>query len=118
MKSLGLFGINIPTKYGGLDLDERASSHIKLELSSGWLSLSALLSSHLRTSYYIAKYGSEEQKEKYLNKLAKGEIIAAHPNNEKNAKKMELMETRLGKNKEGAMTLSGTKDWVTNGKES
>src|SRR5258707_1243977 len=62
MASLGFFGMNIPSEYGGLGLDRPTMMDIDLELGRGWLSLGALLGSHLRTCFYFLKRGTVEQR--------------------------------------------------------
>lgn len=109
--------MNIPKRFGGLEVDEKTIAKIKVELSSGWLSLTSLLGSHLRVCAYINKFGTEEQKQKFLPALAKGDLIACHANNERNGKASSEWETTLTINQDNVMTLSGKKDWITNSRD-
>ena len=59
MKELGIFGLNIPKRFGGLEANEKTIANSILELSAGWLSLVALLGSHLRVCAYITRFGTE-----------------------------------------------------------
>ena len=77
MKELGLFGITIPEEYGGLGLDLTTYVMVVEELSRGWISISGVINTHFIGSYLLMKYGSDEQKQKYLPRMATGEIRAA-----------------------------------------
>src|SRR5689334_5141644 len=69
MKELGLFGITIPEEYGGLGLDLTTYAMIVEELSRGWISISGIVNTHFIGSYLLMKFGTEEQKQKYLPKM-------------------------------------------------
>ena len=77
MKELGLFGVTIPEEYGGMGLDLTTYAMIVEELSRGWISISGVVNTHFIGSYLLMKFGSEEQKQKYLPRMATGEIRAA-----------------------------------------
>lgn len=74
MRELGLFGINIPTEYGGLGLDFTTFAMIFEELSKGWMSVSGIIGTHHILSHVVATYGTVEQKVRILPKMATGEI--------------------------------------------
>src|SRR5881227_3374494 len=77
MKELGLFGATIPEEYGGMGLDLTTYAMIVEELSRGWISISGIVNTHFIGSYLLMKFGSEEQRQKYLPRMATGEIRAA-----------------------------------------
>src|SRR5260370_34741261 len=77
MKELGLFGVTIPEEYGGMGLDLTTYAMIVEELSRGWISISGIVNTHFIGSYLLMKFGSEEQRRKYLPRMATGEIRAA-----------------------------------------
>src|SRR5688500_19657780 len=77
MKELGLFGVTIPEEYGGMALDLTTYAMIVEELSRGWISISGIVNTHFIGSYLLMKFGSDEQKEKYLQQMATGEMRAA-----------------------------------------
>ena len=72
MKELGLFGVTIPEEYGGMGLDLTTYAMIVEELSRGWISISGVVNTHFIGSYLLMKFGTDEQKEKYLPKMATG----------------------------------------------
>src|SRR6201995_5501482 len=80
MKELGLFGVPIPEEYGGMGLDLTTYAMIVEELSRGWISISGVVNTHFIGSYLGMKFGTEEQKQYFLPKMATGEIRAARPN--------------------------------------
>ena len=74
MKVLGLFGATIPEQYGGLGLSAGIYAHIVERVSAVWMSISGIFNSHLILSAAIEKFASEEQKERFLPLLARGEL--------------------------------------------
>ena len=115
MKELGLFGTTIPEEYGGMGLDLTTYAMIVEELSRGWISISGIINTHFIGSYLLMKFGSEEQKQKYLPQMATGDLRAA----------FSLSEPELGSDVQAIKTaakkdgddyvINGQKMWVTNG---
>src|SRR6185436_10530794 len=77
MRELGLFGVTIPEEFGGMGLDLTTYAMIVEELSRGWISISGIVNTHFIGSYLLMKFGTDEQKETFLPKMATGEIRAA-----------------------------------------
>ena len=77
MKELGLFGVTIPEDFDGMGLDLTTYAMIVEELSRGWISISGIVNTHFIGSYLLMKFGTDEQKQKYLPKMASGEMRAA-----------------------------------------
>src|SRR5215813_15177013 len=77
MKELGLFGVTIPEEYGGMGLDLTTYVMLVEELSRGWISISGIVNTHFIGSYLLMKFGTDAQREKYLPKMATGELRAA-----------------------------------------
>src|SRR5436190_5546637 len=77
MKELGLFGVTIPEEHGGMGLDLTTYAMIVEELSRGWISISGVVNTHFIGSYLLMQFGTDEQKETFLPKMATGEIRAA-----------------------------------------
>ena len=74
LQELGLFGITIPSEYGGLDLDFTTFAMIFEEISKGWMSLSGIIGTHHVLSHIISMYGTSEQKTRILPRMATGEL--------------------------------------------
>ncbi len=116
MKELGLFGVTIGEEYGGLGLDLTTYSMIVEELSRGWISISGVINTHFIGSYLLMKFGTDEQKEKYLPRMATGEIRAAFSLSEPElGSDVQAIKTSAQKRDDGAYEINGQKMWVTNG---
>ena len=116
MKELGLFGVTIPEEYGGMGLDLTTYAMIVEELSRGWISISGVVNTHFIGSYLLLKFGSEEQKQRFLPKMATGEIRAAFSLSEPElGSDVQAIKTSARKLDDGAYEINGTKMWVTNG---
>src|SRR3977135_465805 len=77
MMELGLFGVTIPEEYGGMELDLTTYAMIVEELSRGWISISGIVNTHFIGSYLLMKFGTDEQRQRYLPQMATGEMRAA-----------------------------------------
>src|SRR5438309_5812854 len=113
MKELGLFGITIPEEYGGLGLDLTTYAMVVEELSRGWISISGVINTHFIGSYLLLKFGTDEQKQKYLPKMATGEIRAAFSLSEPElGSDVQAIKTAAKKLDDGSYEINGTKMWV------
>ena len=74
LQELGLFGITIPIEYGGMELDFTTFAMIFEEISKGWMSLSGIIGTHHVLSHIVSIYGTDEQKERILPRMATGEL--------------------------------------------
>src|SRR4030088_1543910 len=116
MKELGLFGVTIPEEYGGMGLDLTTYAMIVEELSRGWISISGVINTHFIGSYLLMKFGSEEQRQKYLPRMATGEIRAAFSLSEPElGSDVQAIKTSAKKAQDGTYEINGSKMWVTNG---
>jgi alkylation response protein AidB-like acyl-CoA dehydrogenase len=116
MKELGLFGVTIPEEYDGMGLDLSTYAMIVEELSRGWISISGIVNTHFIGSYLLMKFGSEEQKQRYLPRMATGEIRAAFSLSEPElGSDVQAIKTSAKKTDDGDYEINGQKMWVTNG---
>jgi alkylation response protein AidB-like acyl-CoA dehydrogenase len=116
MKELGLFGVTIPEEYGGMGLDLTTYAMIVEELSRGWISISGVVNTHFIGSYLLMKFGTDEQKDKFLPKMATGEIRAAFSLSEPEVgSDVQGIKAAAKKDDDGKWELNGQKMWVTNG---
>jgi alkylation response protein AidB-like acyl-CoA dehydrogenase len=116
MKELGLFGITIPEEYGGLGLDLTTYSMVVEELSRGWISISGVINTHFIGTYLLLKFGTEEQKQKYLPEMATGELRAAFSLSEPElGSDVQAIKTSAKKVDGDKYEINGQKMWVTNG---
>ena len=115
MKELGLFGVTIPEEYGGMGLDLTTYVMIVEELSRGWISISGIINTHFIGSYLLMKYGTDEQKQKDLPRMATGEIRAAFSLSEPEmGSDVQALKTNAKKDGD-YYVINGQKMWVTNG---
>ena len=114
---LGLMGVLVPEEYGGSGLGYFEYIQIIVEISKvcGSIGLSVAAHNSLCTNH-ILTFGSEEQKKRYLPKLASAEHIGAWGLTESNTGS-DAMRMKCVAEKEGDYyVLSGTKNWITHGK--
>ena len=98
----------------GLDLTTYAM--IVEELSRGWISISGVVNTHFIGSYLLMNFGTEEQKQKYLPRMATGEIRAAFSLSEPElGSDVQAIKTSAKKQDDGTWEINGQKMWVTNG---
>ena len=115
MRELGLFGIAVPERYGGLGVDTLTYALVQTELSRGWMSLSGVLNTHSIAAWMIATFGTEEQRERLLPRLATGELRSAYSMTEPHAgSDVQSIRTRAERDGDDYV-LTGRKTWVTNG---
>ena len=116
MKELGLFGVTIPEEYGGMGLDLTTYTMIVEELSRGWISVSGIVNTHFIGSYLLMKFGTDEQKDHFLPRMATGELRAAFSLSEPEVgSDVQGIKGAAKRTGDGDWELNGQKMWVTNG---
>ena len=116
MKELGFFGFTIPEKYGGIGLDYVTYALVIEEITRYWMSVSGILNSHLIMCHIIEKYGTEEQKETFLPKLATGEFRGGLALSEADAGTDVQNISTKAELKGDCYIINGSKMWITNGR--
>src|ERR671914_1497864 len=108
--------IPIPEEYGGMGLDLTTYATIVEELSRGWISVSGIVNTHFIGSYLLMKFGTDEQKQEFLPRMATGEIRAAFSLSEPEVgSDVQGIKSTAKKTDGGDWELNGQKMWVTNG---
>jgi alkylation response protein AidB-like acyl-CoA dehydrogenase len=117
LKELGLFGLIIPEEFGGLGISSRGYARIVEEMCKFDASTSLTVGAHCSIGMKgVVLFGNQEQKLKYLPKLATGEMVAAFCLTESGAgSDAASIKTSAVKNSDGSWTLNGEKIWITNG---
>jgi len=115
MKQLGLFGVTIPEAYGGLGLDLLTYIAVVEELSYGWMSLSGVVNTHTIAASIINANGTEEQKQRWLPRLATGELRGCLSLSESDAGSDTRNISCRAERDGDEYVITGTKMWVTNG---
>jgi len=118
LADLGILGMSIPAEYGGIKTDALSLMVTLEELSRALPSLAVIISVHCSLfCYAILKYGSDRQKEKYLPKAARGEMLGAFALTEP-AAGSDIRGLKSKAEKKGDVyILNGTKAWVTTGSD-
>ena len=117
LKELGLFGLIIPEEYGGLGLSNSAYSRVIQQLTRYDGSTALTVGAHSSIGMKgLLLFGSPEQKDRYLPRLASGEFIAAFCLTEAGAgSDAGSIKTTAVKQSDDSWLLNGEKIWITNG---
>lgn len=116
MADLGFMGIMVNPKYGGSGMNTVSYVIIMEELSKVDASAGVIVSvNNSLVNWGIEKYGTEEQKEKYLTPLATGEKLGAFALSEPEAGSDATHQRTIAKDMGDYYLLNGVKNWITNG---
>jgi alkylation response protein AidB-like acyl-CoA dehydrogenase len=116
MGDLGFLGIMVDSKYGGSGMDAISYVLIMEELSKIDASASVIVSvNNSLVCYGLEAYGSEDQKQKYLTKLATGEFVGAFCLSEPEAGSDATSQSTTAIDKGDHYIINGTKNWITSG---
>ena len=114
MRKIGLFGLNVPERYGGADLDTTTFAMIFEEIARGWLGLAGVIGSHSVLCDVLNRFGSEDQKQRFLPGLASGErrggICLSESNAGTDLQNIGTVAKRVG----DGYIVNGSKMWITN----
>lgn len=115
LKELGIFGLMIPEEYDGLGESLLTYALCVEEIARGWMSVSGVINTHFIVAYMLMRHGTEEQKQKYLPKMAAGEIRGSFSMSEPGlGSDVSAIKTKASKTDEG-YEITGQKMWLTNG---
>jgi acyl-CoA dehydrogenase family protein 9 len=117
LAEMGLLGLGVPEDLGGLGLDYSLYCRVFAQVASHDGSVATMIGAHQSIGYRaLLNEGTPEQKQKWLPRLATGEVIAAfcltEPGSGSDA---YSIKTKAVDNKDGTYTISGQKLWITNG---
>jgi len=116
MKELGIFGLMIPEEYGGLGESLLTYALCVEEIARGWMSVSGVINTHFIVAYMLMQHGTEEQKQKYLPRMATGEVRGAFSMSEPAlGSDVSAVSTKATKLDDGSYSITGQKMWLTNG---
>lgn len=117
MKQMGIFGLMIPEEYGGLGESLLTYALCVEEIARGWMSVSGIINTHFIVAYMILQHGTEEQKQRYLPRMATGEVRGAFSMSEPGCgSDVAAIKTKAVRDGESDdWTVNGQKMWLTNG---
>lgn len=115
MKEMGLFGLTIPEEYGGLGESLLTYALVVEQIARGWMSVSGVINTHFIVAHMLKQHGTPEQKQKYLPRMAAGEVRGSFSMSEPElGSDVAAIRTRAVKGSDG-YTINGQKMWLTNG---
>ncbi len=118
MKAMGIFGLAIPEPYGEAPVSTPCYAEVTAELARGWMSLAGAMGGHTVVSKLLLQFGTDEQKQRYLPRMATGEVRATmaltEPGGGSDLQAMTTSARRTG----GGYVVNGTKTWITNARRS
>jgi alkylation response protein AidB-like acyl-CoA dehydrogenase len=115
LRELGVFGLTIEERYGGLGESLLTYALVAEEIARGWISISGIINTHFIVAYLISRHGTDEQKDSFLPKMATGEIRAAFSMSEPDLGS-DVAAIRTSARLDGAdYVINGQKMWLTNG---
>ncbi|GII23304.1 acyl-CoA dehydrogenase family protein [Planosporangium mesophilum] len=118
MKQLGIFGLAIPEPYGEAPVSTPCYVLVTEELARGWMSLAGAMGGHTVVAKLLLAFGTEEQKQRYLPKMATGEVRATMALTEPGGgSDLQAMRTRAVRDGDGYV-VNGAKTWITNSRRS
>ncbi|MFC9974350.1 acyl-CoA dehydrogenase family protein [Spirillospora sp. NPDC127200] len=115
MRELGLFGLTIGAEHGGLGESLLTYALVVEELSRGWMSVSGIVNTHFIVAWMITHHGTAEQRERYLPRMATGEVRGAFSMSEPGCgSDVSAIRTRAVRDGDHYV-VDGQKMWLTNG---
>jgi alkylation response protein AidB-like acyl-CoA dehydrogenase len=115
LKELGVFGLMIPEEFGGLGESLTTYALVVEEIARGWMSVSGVINTHFIVAYMIMQHGTEEQKQRYLPRMATGEVRGAFSMSEPGCGSDVAAITSKAVRDGEDYVLTGQKMWLTNG---
>src|SRR3954469_952570 len=118
MKEMGLFGLTIPEEFGGLGESLLTYALVVEQIARGWMSVSGVINTHFIVAHMITHHGTQEQKERYLPRMAAGELRGAFSMSEPELGS-DVAAIRTKATRDGdEYVINGAKMWLTNGENS
>ncbi|HEV8559731.1 MAG TPA: acyl-CoA dehydrogenase family protein [Actinophytocola sp.] len=118
MKRLGVFGLAIPESYGGSPVSTPCFALVTEELARGWMTLAGAMGGHTVVSRLLIAFGTEEQRQRYLPRMATGEVRAAMALTEPGGGSDLQAMTTVARRDGDAYVIDGAKAWITNARRS
>ena len=116
LKELGIFGLMIPEEHDGLGESLLTYALCVEEIARGWMSVSGIINTHFIVAYLLMQHGTPEQKQKYLPRMASGEVRGSFSMSEPGlGSDVSAIKTRAKRTDGGGYEITGQKTWLTNG---
>lgn len=118
MKRIGIYGLAVPEEYGGTPVSTPCYVEVTQELTRGWMSLAGAMGGHTVVAKLLALFGTDEQKDTYLPRLATGEMRATMALTEPGGgSDLQNLTTAALPSGDG-LVINGAKTWISNARRS
>ncbi|MFD5857840.1 acyl-CoA dehydrogenase family protein [Streptomyces chartreusis] len=118
MKELGVFGLAVPQEYGGTPVSMPCYVLVTEELARGWMSLAGAMGGHTVVAKLLLHFGTEEQRQRHLPRMATGETRATMALTEPGGgSDLQAMRT-VARRQDDGYVVNGAKTWITNSRRS
>ena len=118
MKELGIFGLAIPEPWGDAPVSTPCYALVTAELARGWMSLAGAMGGHTVVAKLLLAFGTKQQQDRYLPKMATGEIRATMALTEPGGgSDLQAMKTTARRD-EDSYVVNGSKTWISNARRS
>jgi alkylation response protein AidB-like acyl-CoA dehydrogenase len=118
MKRLGIYGLAVPEPYGEAPVSAPCYVGVTEQLARGWMSLAGAMGGHTVVSTLIATFGTSEQKQRYLPRMATGDIRATMALTEPGGGSDLQAITTTARRDGTGYVLTGAKTWISNARRS
>ncbi|MCO1660441.1 acyl-CoA dehydrogenase family protein [Pseudonocardia humida] len=118
MKQLGIFGLAIGEPYGEAPVSMPCYALVTAELARGWMSLAGAMGGHTVVAKLLSEFGTEEQKRRYLPRMATGEVRATMALTEPGGGSDLQAMTTVARRDGDSYVVNGSKTWITNSRRS
>jgi alkylation response protein AidB-like acyl-CoA dehydrogenase len=118
MKALGIYGLAIPQPYGEAPVSTPCYAEVTAELARGWMSLAGAMGGHTVVAKLLLTFGTEEQRQRYLPRMATGEIRATMALTEPGGGSDLQAMTTIARPDGDGYRINGAKTWITNARRS
>jgi alkylation response protein AidB-like acyl-CoA dehydrogenase len=118
MKKLGVFGLAVPQPWGEAPVSMPCYVLVTAELARGWMSLAGAMGGHTVVAKLLLAYGTQEQKDTWLPRMATGEVRATMALTEPGGGSDLQAMTTTARRQGDEYVVNGTKTWITNSRRS
>jgi alkylation response protein AidB-like acyl-CoA dehydrogenase len=118
MKELGIFGLAIPEPWGAAPVSMPCYALVTAELARGWMSLAGAMGGHTVVAKLLVAFGTPEQRDRYLPKMATGELRATMALTEPGGGSDLQAMTTTARRDGDCYVVTGSKTWITNARRS
>ena len=118
MKELGIFGLAIPEPWGAAPVSMPCYALVTAELARGWMSLAGAMGGHTVVAKLLVAFGTPEQRDRYLPKMATGELRATMALTEPGGGSDLQAMTTTARRDGDSYVVTGSKTWITNARRS